>query len=79
MSTKNIPRGSHLIRFLNNGAVCYGNTFFFAEQKPQNIAAIAASGKLKARIINNNTLSTKCIVTDKKMAVKKLLKPLTQK
>jgi hypothetical protein len=68
---------SRLIRFVNNGTTYYGDAVFPAAANPDDVALLAQEGKLRARVIYSNPLSTEMILSDKELRVDRLLSPLT--
>jgi hypothetical protein len=69
---------SHLIRFVSNGSVYYGDAVFPAATNPHDVASISQQGKLRARIIYNDPLSAEMVLSDKELPVDRLLSPLTR-
>lgn len=69
---------THLIRFESEGKTYYGDAVFPDGSDPTDVASIATAGKLKARILHGDPLSTDSTTTDDIVAVEKLVAPLTR-
>jgi hypothetical protein len=76
MSTMALP-WSRLIRFVNNGTTYYGDAIFPETANPDDVALLAQEGKLRARVIQNDPLSTEMIISNEELRVDRLLSPLT--
>lgn len=67
-----------MIRFENDGKVCYGNAIFAKDDDSSKINEIVRSGKLEAHLIEGDVLSNDYKLTSQTVKVEKLLSPLTK-